>query len=134
MEKSFLIKDYMNPNPVTVTPETRICDVIELILKYKVSGVVVADQSKNYSGVLSELDCLKVTSESIYNEGQNAPSLRAQDIMKTDVVTASPNAGLFDILICMLDEGQRRRPVIEDGKLIGQVTCRHLLKAIINFC
>jgi CBS domain-containing protein len=54
--------------------------------------------------------------------------------MKTDVVTASPNAGLFDILICMLDEGQRRRPVIEDGKLIGQVTCRHLLKAIINFC
>jgi len=134
MEKSFLIKDYMNLNPVTVTPETRICDVIELILKHKVSGVVVADQSKNYFGVLSELDCLKVTSEGIYNEGQNAPSLCAQDIMKTDVVTASPDAGLFDILICMLDEGQRRRPVIEDGKLIGQVTCRHLLKAIINFC
>ena len=134
MEKSFLIKNYMNPNPVTVTPETRICDVIKLILKHKVSGFVIADQSKNYFGVLSELDCLKVTSESIYNEGQNTPSPYAQDIMKTDVATASPNAGLFDILICMLDEGQRRRPVIEDGKLIGQVTCRHLLKAIINFC
>ena len=134
MEKSFLIKDYMNPNPVTVTPETNIGDVIELILKHKVSGVVVADQSKNYFGVLSELDCLKVTSESIYNEGQNACSPYAQDIMKTDVATASPNEGLFDILICMLDEGQRRRPVIEDGKLIGQVTCRHLLKATINFC
>ncbi len=39
--------------------------------------------------------------------------------MKTDVVTASPNAELFDILISMLDEGQRRRPVIEDGKLIS---------------
>jgi len=134
MEQSFLIKDYMNPNPVTVTPETSISDAIKLILKHKVSGVVVADQSKNYFGVLSELDCLKVTSESIYNEGQNAPSLCAQDIMKTDVVTASPDAGLFDILICMLDEGQRRRPVIEDGKLIGQITCRYLLKAIINFC
>ena len=134
MEKSFLIKNYMNPNPVTVTPETRICDVIKLILKHKVSGVVIADQSKNYFGVLSELDCLKVTSESIYNEGQNTPSPYAQDIMKTDVATASPNAGLFDILICMLDKGQRRRPVIEDGKVIGQVTCRHLLKAIINFC
>lgn len=134
MEKSFLIKDYMNPNPVTVTPETSIFDTIKLILKHKISGVVVADQSKNYFGVLSELDCLKVTSESIYNEGQNACSPYAQDIMKTDVVTASPNAGLFDILICMFDEGQRRRPVIEDGKLIGQVTCRHLLKAIINFC
>ena len=134
MEQSFFIKDFMNPNPVTVTPETRICDVIKLILKHKVSGVVVADQSKNYFGVLSELDCLKVTSESIYNEGQNACSPYAQDIMKTDVVTASPNEGLFDILICMLDEGQRRRPVIEDGKLMGQVTCRHLLKAITNFC
>ena len=134
MEQSFLIKDYMNPNPVTVTPETRIGDVINLILKHKVSGVVVADQSKNYFGVLSELDCLKVTSESIYNQGQNACSPYAQDIMKTDVATASPNEGLFDILICMLDEGQRRRPVIEDGKLMGQVTYRHLLKAIINFC
>ncbi len=134
MEQSFFIKDYMNPNPVTVTPETRICDVIKLILKHKVSGVVVADQSKNYFGVLSELDCLKVTSESIYNEGLNVCSPYAQDIMKTDVATASPDEGLFDILICMLDEGQRRRPVIEDGKLMGQVTCRHLLNAIINFC
>ncbi|MEA3361722.1 MAG: CBS domain-containing protein, partial [Thermodesulfobacteriota bacterium] len=72
-------------------------------------------------------------SGSIYHEGRNASSLKAQDIMTKEVTIVSPNAQLFDVMTSMLHQGQRRRPVIENGKLIGQVTCRQLLKIITSF-
>jgi hypothetical protein len=33
----------------------------------------------------------------------------------------------------MLRKNKRRRPVVEDGKLVGQITCRQLLSAVKNF-
>lgn len=133
MTESFKIKDYMNPKPVTVLPETNIADVAKLTLKHKLSGVLVVDKSKVLVGMISELDCLREMSGSIYHEGRNASSLKAQDIMTKEVTIVSPNAQLFDVMTSMLHQGQRRRPVIENGKLIGQVTCRQLLKIITSF-
>jgi len=133
MTKSFLIKDYMNPNPMTVLPEANIAEVAKVTLKNKLSGVLVVDKAKNLLGMISELDCLRVMSDSIYHDGQNAPSLCAADVMTKEVTTVSPDAQLFDVMTSMLNQGQRRRPVIENGKLIGQVTCRQLLKIITSF-
>jgi signal-transduction protein with cAMP-binding, CBS, and nucleotidyltransferase domain len=33
----------------------------------------------------------------------------------------------------MLMNNKRRRPVVENGRLIGQITCRQLLKAVQDF-
>ena len=133
MTKQCNIKDYMNPNPMTVLPDDNIADVAKVTLKNKLSGVLVVDKSKKLLGMISELDCLRVMSDSIYHDGQNAPSLTAADVMTKEVTTVSPDAQLFDVMTSMLNQGQRRRPVIENGKLIGQVTCRQLLKIITSF-
>jgi len=133
MANSFLIKDYMNKNPMTVLPETNIADVANITLKNKLSGVLVVDRSKKLLGMISELDCLRVMSESIYHDGRNTTSLSAADVMTKEVTIVSPDAQLFDVMTSMLNQGQRRRPVIENGKLIGQVTCRQLLKIITSF-
>jgi len=133
MAESFRIKDFMNPNPVTVLPEMNIADVAKLTLKNKISGVLVVDSSKALLGMISELDCLRVMSDSIYHDGRNTSSLRAQDVMTKEVTTVSPDAQLFDVMTSMLNQGQRRRPVVEKGRVIGQVTCRQLLKIITSF-
>ena len=133
MTESFRIKDFMNPKPVTVPPETNIADVAKLTLKNKISGVLVIDQSKKLLGMISELDCLRVLSDSIYHDGRNTSSLTAQDVMTKEVTQVSPDAQLFDVMTSMLNQGQRRRPVVENGKVIGQVTCRQLLKIISSY-
>lgn len=133
MVESFRIKDFMNSKPVTVLPDASIAEVVKLTLKHKVSGVIVIDESKNLLGMISELDCLREMSGSIYHEGRNASSLSAKDIMTKEVMTVSPDAQLFDVMTSMLNQRQRRRPVVDNGKVIGQVTCRQLLKIITSF-
>ncbi len=131
--KSTAIKDYMNSNPVTVTADTNIADVVKITLKHKISGVIVVDSSNALLGMISELDCLREMADSIYHDGRNTTSSSAKDIMTKEVTIVSPDAQLFDVVRSMLNQGQRRRPVVENGKLIGQVTCRQLLKFITSF-
>ncbi len=133
MTKSFLIKDNMNPNPVTVLPETNIADVAKITLKHKISGVLVVDNTKKLLGMISELDCLRAMTDSIYHDGKNTSSLCAKDIMTKEVTIVTPGSQLFDVVTSMLNQRQRRRPVVENGKLIGQVTCRQLLKIITSY-
>ena len=133
MTESFRIKDFMNPKPVTVLPNTSIVEVAKLTLKHKVSGVLVVDKAKKLLGMISELDCLREMSGSIYHDGRNVASLSAENIMTKEVTTVSPDAQLFDVMTSMLHQGQRRRPVVENGKVIGQVTCRQLLKIITSY-
>ncbi len=131
--KTFAIKDYMNTSPVTVLADTNLAEVVKVTLKHKISGVIVVDGSNNLLGMISELDCLREMADSIYHDGRNTTSLSAKDIMTKEVTTVSPDSQLFDVVKSMLNQRQRRRPVVENGKLLGQVTCRQLLKIIASF-
>jgi CBS domain-containing protein len=50
-----------------------------------------------------------------------------------NLVVANPHEDITDVAQDMLAKKRRRRPVVEDGRLIGQVTCRQLLKATLDF-
>lgn len=53
--------------------------------------------------------------------------------MTTDLFPVSPHPDIVDVAQEMLKRGYRRCPVVQDGKLVGQVTCRQLLRAIEEF-
>jgi len=128
--KSVKARDYMVRKPVLVRPESDLHDAISQILSHRISGALVVDESRRPVGVLSELDCLRaILSGSYYGEDQG--SIRVDEYMTTPVETVKPNDNIIDVAQSMLDHKRRRRPVIDDeGVLIGQVTCRRLLKAI----
>jgi len=52
---------------------------------------------------------------------------------KDNLVVAHPNEDIVDVAQDMLKKNKRRRPVVENGKLIGQITCRQLLIAVVKF-
>jgi len=131
MLHSVRLEDCLLRRPVTVKPEQNVMEAIDQILQHKISGVCVVDDDNNLVGVLSELDCLKAILGAVYNEGGVGP---VRDYMTTsDLKLAGPNANIVDIAQDMLNDHLRRRPVVEDGKLVGQITCRQLLKAVRDF-
>jgi len=131
MLQSVNLRDYMLPNPVKVKAGDNVLDAMQVIIDNKISGVCVVDGEANLVGVLSELDCLRAVLGAIYN---NSSIGSVGDHMATDnLVVAHPNEDIVDVAQDMLLKNKRRRPVVEDGKLIGQITCRQLLTAVKKF-
>jgi predicted transcriptional regulator len=131
MLRSVDLVDYMVTNPVTVQVDADIYEAIHLILVHKISGLCVVDENNNFVGVLSELDCLRQILSAIYNE---TGECHVRDCVVTEnVVTAGLHDDIVDVAADMLQQKHRRRPVLQDGKLVGQITCRQLLRAVKEF-
>lgn len=131
MLQSVNLRDYMLLNPVKVHPEDNVMDAMKVIIDNKVSGVCVVNADMNLVGVLSELDCLKAVLGAIYND--TGIGVVGEYMARDNLVVAHPNEDIVDVAQDMLLKNKRRRPVVEDGKLIGQITCRQLLSAVMKF-
>jgi len=124
------LRDYMITNPVKVKSDANLSDTMKVIIDNKVSGVCVVDENKALVGILSEMDCLAAILKATYNDvGVGL----VNEYMTKDVIVAHPSDGIINVAQDMLAKNQRRRPVVENGKLVGQVSCRQLLTAVGKF-
>ncbi|OMH37521.1 protein-inosine monophosphate dehydrogenase [Motiliproteus sp. MSK22-1] len=130
MLRSVDLRDYMIDNPVEISKDAGIMEAVHLILVNKISGLCVVDDDHKLVGVLSELDCLDGILKASYNDSGIG---KVEDVMSTDLVVASQGEDIVDVASDMLKTNSRRRPVVENGKLIGQITCRQLLRAVKEF-
>ena len=130
-DKPFRVSDYMTRELITFKPEQSVEEVIDTLIKYKISGGPVVNNNNESVGIISEGDCLKQISESRY---YNMPM--AQDIVEKrmikNVETIDGNMNVFDAAKKFLDSKIRRFPIVEDGKLVGQISQKDILKAAIE--
>jgi len=131
MLQSVDLRDYMITNPIKVKDDDHLLDTIKIIIDNKVSGVCVINEKKVLVGLLSEMDCLAAILESTYNNV--GVGLVSEYMTKENIVVAHPSDDIINVAQDMLLKKHRRRPVIEDGKLVGQVSCRQLLTAVNKF-
>ncbi|MBC6428371.1 MAG: CBS domain-containing protein [Cellvibrionales bacterium] len=122
----------MRENPAKVLESAEIYDAIRIILDHGLSGLTVVDEENNVKGVVSELDCLRAVIGSAYNESSYRVGT-VSEYMSHPVDACHPEDSAFEVAQDMLAKNQRRRPVVKDGKLIGQVSCRNVLWAIGNY-
>jgi len=115
---------------VLVKPGDDLFHAIHQILAHKISGVTVVDDRYHPVGMLSELDVLRaILHREYYQEDVGTP--RVSDHMMTSVEAVGVGEDIIDVAESMLDHKHRRRPVVDShGQLVGQLSCRNLLKAI----
>ena len=77
--------------------------------------------------MLSEMDCMETIVQNLYYRGTGGC---VGEFISTNVKTVSPEMGIVDLAQMLQEKHFRRLPVVEKGKLIGQVSRRGLLKAI----
>jgi len=129
--RSIRVEDYMTRRLVTFRPDQTMDQVLDLLLKKRISGGPVIDESDNLIGVISEGDCLKQVVKGKY---ENSPTLSGyvQDYMVTDVKFVSPDLNIFELAEMFLKLRIRRFPVMENGKLVGQISQKDVMRAMIN--
>lgn len=125
------VKDYMTTSLITFKPEQSVQEVVESLIKYKISGGPVVNDRQELIGIISEGDCLKQLSESRY---YNMP-LEHDNVEKRmvkDVETIDGNMDVFDAANKFLNSKRRRFPIVENGKLVGQISQKDILKAALQ--
>jgi len=125
------IEKYMVPvgDIVIFRPDQPIQEVISTIIDKKIAGAPVLDDQNHLVGMISEKDCLRLIVDQAYN---NMPSetRKVSDYMTREVQSLSPKTNIVDAAVEFLNTPIRRFPVVENGRLIGQVSRRHILRAI----
>ena len=133
MARSVQVNDFMVKHPVLVTPDTDLFEAINEILRHRVSGVAVIDDDRHPAGMLSELDCLRAILSDTYH-GEGMANTRVADHMTPDVECVDGHSNVIAVARSMLDHKHRRRPVVDEhNQLIGQITCRAILRCFREF-
>ena len=125
------VRDYMARKLITFRPEQSVEEVIQALIRHKISGGPVVNEKNELVGIISEGDCIKHISESRYHNLPMENRLVEQHMVK-NVETIDGNMNIFDAANKFLNEKRRRFPILENGKLVGQISQKAILKATVK--
>lgn len=130
-QHTVLVQDIMTTNLILFTVDQSIHEVMNAFIVNKISGGPVVDDKGKLIGVISEADCMKEISDSRYF---NMPILdkTVGHFMTKEVETLPASMTLFDAASKFHDTSRRRFPVLDNNKLVGQVSRKDIVIAAIN--
>ena len=120
--------DYMITDVITFKADQEITDVTETIIKRKISGAPVVNNEEEIIGIITEKDCLRVIYDEKYhnlfpNQG------KVTNYMSKKVVTVDYNIKINELASLFMKSNFRRYPVLKNGKMVGLISRRDVLKA-----
>jgi Zn-dependent protease len=116
--KRVKVIDIMSSSPITVSPDTSVKEVLQLMLKTKHLGYPVVDRDK-IVGI--------VTLRDITNVDEDVP---VGEVMRKDVITIAPLASAFDAFKIMNEKGVGRLPVVYEDRVVGIVSKTDLMRTL----
>nr|WP_306264856.1 CBS domain-containing protein [Pararhizobium sp. IMCC3301] len=140
-----LVKDVMTKKVVTVTPETRIEEIVRLFLKHHISGVPVVDEAGAVAGLVSEGDLMRRVADAprrswwlelFAGDGTSAADYvkahgrQARDVMTREMITLPEDTPVGRAAAVLEKHRMKRIPVLRDGKLVGIVSRSNLLQGL----
>ncbi len=119
--QKFQVKDFMTRKLITFSPDQGITEVMDTLLKQRITGGPVIDSNDQLVGIISDTDLMHVIGESRYHNMPVGNRL-VSDYMSKQPTTIDEDADIFDAAARFLKTGHRRFPVTREGKLVGQIS------------
>jgi len=151
------IKDAMNREVITLSPNMTIKEAYEIFVKNNISGAPVVDSQQKLVGILTVKDILKVIKSRMEDIGifvfpspfdfiealpidipaenranfESIANIRVEEIMERKVHYVTPETDIYEALNLLVKKDISRLPVVDENKkVIGIVTRSDLLKAL----
>lgn len=141
--------DVMTQSTVTVDPDASIMHAIQMMLKRRISGLPVVDNTGALVGILTEGDLLRraelgtqkrrprwieflIGPGRLASEYVSACGRKVHEVMTTPVHTVTEDTPLTDVVKIMESKQVKRLPVLRDGRLVGILSRANLLRALVS--
>ena len=119
------LRSIMDPDVYTCTPLCTLREVIKNMIARGISSVIVIDHEKHPVGILTERD---ITKRVIADECVSLDITPVAKVMTQDPIILHPDNSIYRALSVLSDRQVKHLPLVEDGRIVGIVTMRQLLK------
>lgn len=134
--KSLTVRDWMTPNPITVTPSTTVPEANTLMKQGRIRRLPVVENGKLVGivtlGDIREASPSDATSLSIYELNYLVAQLTVEKIMTKDPVTIDPNASVKKAAKLLLEHKIGSLPVMDGGMLVGIITESDIFRVLVR--
>ncbi|PKN43566.1 MAG: hypothetical protein CVU60_00640 [Deltaproteobacteria bacterium HGW-Deltaproteobacteria-18] len=144
-------QDIMTTEVITISPEADITEAVKILLDKGVNGLPVVDESGHLVGILCQSDLVRMqkslpipslftlldgfvplsSSALLEAEVKRIAASKVSDAMSTKVVTIGPDMTIDEIAALMVDKKFHTLPVTDNGKLLGVVGKKDVIKTLI---
>ncbi len=143
-------KDIMTTDVVTVSPDTSIAEMAQMLVTHQISGAPVVDDRGGLYGIVTENDLIRQnkrlhiptvvsfldaaiyleSSKKFEEEVKRVTATKVKDICVRKVVTITEDQTVVDIATIMAEKKVHLLPVLRAGKIVGIVGKRDVVKAM----
>ena len=146
------VKDIMTTDLITVSPDTDVARVAQILLDNHINGAPVVDHDDRVVGIICQSDLIaqqkklpiptfftflesviQVTSmKEIDKQVSKIAALTVSQAMSPNPVTVEPDTGLETVASLMVDNNFHTLPVIKEDRLVGVVGKEDVLRTLIS--
>ncbi len=113
---------------LTVNLNVSVLDAICAMCDHKVGSLLVEDSSGGLAGIVTERDILRFCGE----QNGTPEATNIAEAMTSDLIVATPSMSVEEAMSLMTERRFRHLPVMANGKAMGMVSLRDLVKARLD--
>lgn len=125
------VRHYMTTKIISFPPEMEVMNAVNELVKHRIASAPVVDAAGRLVGMLSERDCLSIAFIASSDTCVAGP---VSQFMSQKVASVAPDTSVTHLCTMFTNASHRRYPVVDNGKLIGIVSRRDALRAIVDAC
>lgn len=134
-----LVREAMTSDPVRIGPDTSISQALRTLDDHRVTSLPVVDESGLVVGIVSEADLIRgiLLSDQRRHFLPTDPTDRrlpcwVHEVMTSEVRTVAPDDDLAHVVDVMTSTAIKSMPVTREGRLVGVISRRDVVHAIIR--
>ncbi len=119
--------DAKGDDVISIAPDASVFDAIKLMAEKAVGSLIVMEGDE-LKGIVTERDYAR----KVIIKGRASESTAVSEIMTADVTVATADKTVNQCMAMMTEKSIRHLPVVADETVIGMISMRDLVQAIIS--
>jgi CBS domain-containing protein len=111
----------------SVPPDATVYEAMRIMAEKNLGSLMVLNDNE-VVGILSERDCAR----KVELKGKSVRNTHVEEIMTEKVLYVEADQKIEEVMALMNEKNVRHIPVIENGKLLGVLSMRDVLREVIN--
>lgn len=131
------VKDLMTRTVLSIGPHASVKDAATLLATHGFSALPVVDQDDQLVGVVTEQDVMRDRilpdpRRRVWHPDEQAPEppVSVGEVMSPAPLTAAPHTDAAELTRMMVERRLRSVPVVDEGRLVGIITRRDLVRTL----